>query len=120
MNYIKKENICFICIDLVKRYLIPEANDKQQKLFGRAFVIVIVALALLVAATATDALVLLGGLAVAYGFQMWPALLGICYIRFFTGTGVAWGLAAGLTAVTFTYITAVSYTHLTLPTNREV
>ena len=48
-------------------------SDNQQKLFGRFFVIIIVALALLVAATATDALVLLGGLAVAYGFQMWPA-----------------------------------------------
>ena len=51
-----------------------------------------------------DLLVLLGGLAVSYGFQMWPALLGICYIRFY-GKGVAWGLAAGLTAITFTYIT---------------
>ena len=36
---------------------------------------------------------------------MWPALPGICYLRFFTGKGVAWGLAAGLTAVTVTYIT---------------
>ena len=65
--------------DLVKRYILPNASDNQQKLFGRLFVIIIVALALLVAATATDALVLLGGLAVAYGFQMWPALIAICF-----------------------------------------
>ena len=65
--------------DIVKRYLLPNASDSQQKLFGRFFVIIIVALALLVAATATDALVLLGGLAVAYGFQMWPALIAICF-----------------------------------------
>ena len=65
--------------DIVKRYLLPNASDNQQKLFGRFFVIIIVALALLVAATATDALVLLGGLAVAYGFQMWPALIAICF-----------------------------------------
>ena len=42
--------------DIVKRYLLPNASDNQQKLFGRFFVIIIVALALLVAATATDAL----------------------------------------------------------------
>ena len=72
---------------------------------GRVTVGIVVSMALLVGLASGDLLVLLGGLAVSYGFQMWPALLGICYIRFFTGKGVAWGLAAGLTAVTFTYVT---------------
>ena len=40
--------------------------------------------------------------AVAYGFQMYPALMGLCYFRFFTRKGVVWGLVAGLAAVTLT------------------
>ena len=59
-------------------------------------------MALLVAATATDALVLLGGLAVAYGFQMWPALIAICFWPWLTRTGSYFGLIAGLIAVTCT------------------
>ncbi len=88
--------------DLVKRYLIPNATDAQQVFFGRAFVVLIVVMALLVAATATDALVLLGGLAVAYGFQMWPALIAICFWPWLTRAGITLGLIAGLIAVTCT------------------
>ena len=88
--------------DLVKRYIMPNASDAQQVLLGRVFVILIVVMALLVAATATDALVLLGGLAVAYGFQMWPALIAICFWPWLTRTGITLGLIAGLIAVTCT------------------
>jgi len=58
--------------------------------------------ALVVATTATDALVLLGGLAVAYGFQMWPALIAVCWWPYLTRQGITWGLVAGLVAVTLT------------------
>ena len=88
--------------DLVKRYVLPNANDKTQVLLGRVFVVLIVVMALLVAATATDALVLLGGLAVAYGFQMWPALIAICFWPWLTRLGITLGLIAGLVAVTCT------------------
>ena len=88
--------------DLVKRYLVPNATDSQQVLLGRIFVILIVVMALLVAATATDALVLLGGLAVAYGFQMWPALIAICFWPWLTRMGITLGLIAGLVAVSCT------------------
>ena len=71
-------------------------------LLGRVFVVLIVVMALLVAATATDALVLLGGLAVAYGFQMWPALIAICFWPWLTRLGITLGLIAGLIAVTCT------------------
>jgi len=91
--------------DLYRHFFNREASQEAQVLVGRITVGLVVAMALLVGLASGDVLVLLGGLAVSYGFQMWPALLGICYIRFFTGQGVAWGLAAGLTAVTFTYVT---------------
>jgi len=88
--------------DLYKRFINPEASHVTQKLFGRIGVVVIVLAALFVATHATDALVLLGGLAVAFGFQMWPALIGICYWPFLTRRGVTVGLALGLIAVMMT------------------
>ncbi len=88
--------------DLYKRFLNPGASHTTQKLFGRIGVVVICGLALVVATTSKDALVLLGGLAVAYGFQMWPALIAICWWPWLTRQGVTVGLIAGLIAVTFT------------------
>ena len=88
--------------DLLKRFIIPNATHAQQKLWGRIGVIFIVLAALMVATHATDALVLLGGLAVAYGFQMWPALIATCWWPWLTRQGVVLGLIAGLVAVTLT------------------
>jgi len=81
---------------------LPNATHAQQKLWGRIGVAIIVLAALIVATHATDALVLLGGLAVAYGFQMWPALMAVCYFPWLTRQGIVLGLIAGLIAVTFT------------------
>ncbi len=88
--------------DVFLRFILPGASDRTQKFVGRMAVVGVVVLALLVATTSSDALVLLGGLAVSYGAQMWPALLGLCYWPFLTRRGVALGLVAGLTAVTLT------------------
>ena len=88
--------------DLYKRYLNPTASHENQKLAGRFGVLIIVTSALLVATFSRDALVLLGGLAVAFGFQMWPALIAVCWYPKFTRQGVSWGLAAGLLGVIFT------------------
>jgi hypothetical protein len=88
--------------DLIRHFLMPNIDHRMQKLFGRIGVGVIVLLALIVASTSTDALVLLGGLAVAYGFQMWPALIAVCYWPWLTRQGVVLGLAVGLIVVTIT------------------
>jgi SSS family solute:Na+ symporter len=88
--------------DLIRHFLMPNIDHRLQKLFGRIGVGVIVLLALIVATTSTDALVLLGGLAVAYGFQMWPALIAVCFWPWLTRQGVVLGLIAGLIAVTLT------------------
>jgi Na+/proline symporter len=88
--------------DLYKHYINPNADHRTQVMFGRIGVGIIVVSALIVATYTTDALVLLGGLAVAYGFQMWPALIAICWWPWLTRQGVTWGLFAGIIAVTFT------------------
>ena len=88
--------------DIYKHFLNPGASESMQKLAGRIFVVVVAGAALVVAATSTDALVMLGGLAVAYGFQMYPALLGNLYFSGISRRGVVAGLIAGLVAVTLT------------------
>jgi hypothetical protein len=88
--------------DIYKHFFNKEASNTTQKVVGRIGVGVIVFSALVVATTSTDALVLLGGLAVAYGFQMWPALIGICYWPMLNRKGITFGLIAGIIAVTCT------------------
>ena len=88
--------------DLLKHFVMPSASDSTQKLWGRLFVGVIVVAALVVATVSTDKIVLLGGLAVAFGFQMWPALIAICFVPWFTRAGITWGLVAGIIAVVLT------------------
>jgi Na+/proline symporter len=88
--------------DLYKHFLNKSASHESQKFLGRVGVLIIVVSALTVATFSTDALVLLGGLAVAYGFQMWPSLIAICYWPWLTRTGINVGLIAGIIAVTMT------------------
>jgi solute:Na+ symporter, SSS family len=85
--------------DLYKRYLNPGASHTTQKMFGRLGVAFIVISALMVATFSKDALVLLGGLAVAFGTQMWVPLAAVCYFPWITRQGATWGLAVGLIAV---------------------
>jgi len=88
--------------DLYKKYLNPTASHTTQKLFGRLGVAFIILAALTVATISTDAIVLLGGFAVAFGFQMWPSLAAVCWFPWITRQGATWGLAVGLLAVIFT------------------
>ncbi len=88
--------------DLVGAFLVPSADDRTQVFIGRLSTTAVVLAALVVATTGTDALVLLGGLAVSYGFQIWPALVAVCYWPFLTRQGVVAGLVAGLVVVTLT------------------
>ena len=81
--------------DIYTKYFVPNASDHVQKMSGRIFVIIVAGVALIVAANSTQAIVMLGGLAVAYGFQMYPALIGICYYKGFTRQGVVAGLVVG-------------------------
>jgi len=104
--------------DLYKRYLNPTASHDQQKFWGRIGVTFIVLSALLVATYSRDALVLLGGLAVAFGFQMWPSLAAVTWFPWITRQGATWGLAAGLLAVIFTETIGHKLTGGALPWGR--
>jgi Na+/proline symporter len=92
--------------DLVRHFLMPNAGYGIQKLFGRIGAGVIVLLAFLVATTSADTLGRLVGLGVAYGVQMLPALIAVCYWPWLTRQGIVLGLIAGLVAVTVTDLPA--------------
>ncbi|MEJ2688691.1 MAG: sodium:solute symporter family protein [Deltaproteobacteria bacterium] len=88
--------------DLYKRYFNRTASHAVQKFVGRLAVILITASSFVFASSSTDAIVLVGGLAVAYSLQLWPALIGTCWWPWLTKEGVSVGLIAGLIAVTLT------------------
>jgi len=88
--------------DIYREFYKKDASENIQKTIGRIFVIVVALAALIVAAKANQAIVMLGGLAVAYGFQMYPALLGNLYFPWLSSRGVTIGLIAGLVGVTLT------------------
>ena len=86
--------------DLVKRFFAPRADDARQMLIGRLAIAALLLLALLLATGMPGLIPTLGHLAMAYGVQMWPALIAVCYWPFLTRSGVTLGLAAGLVTAT--------------------
>jgi solute:Na+ symporter, SSS family len=83
-------------------------SQSAQVNWSRFFCLVLLACSLYVAFFQADYMVMLGGLAVSYAFQLYPALLMICYA--FRGWPTRWtpqaiiaGLVAGIVGVTVTY-----------------
>ncbi len=82
--------------------------ERWQVTWSRIFCLVLLGSALYVAFAQRDLMVMLGGLAVSYGFMLYPALIVICYgfrgwpMRW-TPQGVTAGLLVGILAVTLTY-----------------
>ncbi|GAB4269959.1 MAG: hypothetical protein Kow0092_24200 [Deferrisomatales bacterium] len=89
--------------DIYLRYLNKGATAAQQKFWGRVWVGGITLAALMVATFSKDALVMLGGLAVSFGTQMWIPLAATLYFPWLTRQGVVAGLVVGIVAVLMTY-----------------
>ncbi|MGH2787179.1 MAG: sodium:solute symporter family protein [Actinomycetota bacterium] len=89
--------------DVYVRYFRPDAGHAEQIWIGRLLVLVIVSVAMYVSLTNTRALVLLGGLATAFGFLLYLPLLDTLFLRKFTGQAVALGLGLGIVAVILTF-----------------
>lgn len=89
--------------DIVKRHIKKDMTEVQQTHWGRITVVIVVGSALIFASIVPGAIVMLGGLAVSYGFMMYPALIAVCYWPFLTRQGVVTGLIAGIIAVTLTF-----------------
>lgn len=88
--------------DIYLRHLRPGADADHQKRAARIFAGLMILTALLLATFAVDALVVLGALALAMGFQLLPALAAVCWFPWITRQGATAGLAFGLLAVIMT------------------
>lgn len=77
-------------------------GERSQKLAAVVFTIIITLSAGRLAMVSTETLVFMGALAVAYGVQMMPALIAICWQPFFTAQAIKIGLVTGLITVTLT------------------
>lgn len=80
------------------------AEDQQKQItMGKAMSFLIIVAAIFLALSfGGQEVALWGGLAVAFGLQMWPALVAICWYPFFTRSGIIWGLVAGISVVILT------------------
>ena len=77
-------------------------HDFGQRLLPFLAMAVILAMAFLVATFSTDSLALLGGVAAAFGLQMWVPLAAATCFPWITRPGASWGLAGGILGVIFT------------------
>jgi Na+/proline symporter len=89
--------------DIVKRHIKKDMTETEQTQWGRITVLIVVGSALIFATIVPGAIVMLGGLAVSYGFMMYPALIATLYWPWLTREGIVTGLFCGIIAVTLTF-----------------
>ncbi len=83
-------------------YYNKNISDNWQKYMAAIFTFVITLGAIGIAIESKETLAFLGALAVAYGVQMMPALIAICWWPFLTSKGIVTGLIFGIFVVTLT------------------
>jgi Na+/proline symporter len=88
--------------DIYRRYIKPEANHQQQIKAARLCTGLVFLAAVLLATYSFEAAFLLGGLAIAFGFQLWPSLLAVTWFPWITRQAASLGLIVGLIAVVMT------------------
>ena len=89
--------------DIVKRFIKKDMTEVGQTNWGRICVLIVVGSALVFSTYVPGAIVMLGGLAVSYGFMMYPPLIATLYWPWLTREGIIVGLICGIIAVTLTF-----------------
>lgn len=105
-------SVIFLVLNIVRPPL--TFGDRGQKLMAVIFSTIITISAIYVAISSKETLAFMGALAVAYGVQMMPALIAICWSPFFTKKGVQSGLIVGLLVVTATELVELPLLSVTL------
>tara|TARA_B100000579_G_scaffold192134_2_gene157002 strand:- start:5429 stop:7483 length:2055 start_codon:yes stop_codon:yes gene_type:complete len=82
--------------DLYRPYIDKEPSWKRELLVARLAMLLICLGALYLATFFETSLILLGGLAIAFGFQLFPVLLGMIWFPWITKTGATLGLITGM------------------------
>ena len=82
--------------DLYRPYIDKQPSWKRELLVARLAMLLICLAALYLATFFETSLILLGGLAIAFGFQLFPVLLGMIWFPWITKTGATLGLITGM------------------------
>ena len=88
--------------DIYVQYFHTNSDCTQQVKVARLFTGLVFLCGLLLASFSLSATVLIGGLAIACSFQLWPALLGVTWFPWITRKAATTGLITGLIAVILT------------------
>jgi len=107
-----------LALDIYRRYLHPDADHEKQIMIGRLCTGLVFLAAMLLATFSMEATILLGGLAIACAFQLWPSLLAVTWFPWITRQAATLGLVAGLIAVVFTEAIGQKITGHSLPWGR--
>ena len=104
--------------DIYKRYINIHADHVAQMRAARLCTGLVFLAAMLLATYSMDAAILLGGLAIAFGFQLWPSLLAVTWFPWITRQAASLGLIVGLIAVVMTEPLGQKLTADSLPWGR--
>ena len=88
--------------DIYVQYFHKNSDFTEQVKVARLFTGIVFLFGLLLASFSLSATVLLGSLAIACSFQLWPALLGVTWFPWITRNAATTGLITGLIAVVLT------------------
>lgn len=104
--------------DIYRRYINTDASHQEQMKAARLCTGLVFLSAMLLATYSMQAAVLLGGLAIAFGFQLWPSLLAVTWFPWITRQAAGLGLIVGLIAVVMTEPLGQKLTGNSLPWGR--
>ena len=88
--------------DIYVYYFQKDSDDKKQIGVARLFTGLVFLSGMLLASFSMEATLLLGSLAIACSFQLWPSLLGATWLPWINRSGAIAGLSIGLIAVLLT------------------
>ena len=88
--------------DIYVQYFQKDSDDKKQIGVARLFTGLVFLSGMLLASFSMEATLLLGSLAIACSFQLWPSLLGATWLPWINRSGAIAGLSIGLIAVILT------------------
>ncbi|MDA8136338.1 MAG: sodium:solute symporter family protein [Desulfobacteraceae bacterium] len=92
--------------DVWWRFVRKQAGSNSEQIWtNRVFVTLLTLAAVIVSITATDAIVMIGGFATAFGTIMYLLLIGVHYGFRFPSIGAILGMIAGIVACFLTYYT---------------
>lgn len=91
-----------IAQDFCQRYFAPRADDRWLRIYARTAMALLFIAALSLGTFTPLAQAQLGTLALGFAVQLWPALAGVCWLRWLSRPGITVGLCMGMAGVVLT------------------